>query len=180
LDAEHYFQTGQFAGRQISTFGGAGESGFSRKGALRPRAGVRWLYGSGDGDAADRTSGTFVGPISCSPCCIDPLWLAPSNLAVLGSFVSPHRDVIIEGKVDVMRRLRETDAIYAFPQVAYPGSLGQHGNQIGVAAGVSVTWTPAPEIRVELQHLEQSAEGALENAGARDGRYTVASLALRF
>ena len=149
---------------------------------MRPRAGMRWLYGSGDGDAADGTAGTFVGPISRSPCCIDPLWLAPSNLAVFGSFVqiSPHRDLMVEGKVDVMRRLRETDAIYAFPQIAYPASLGQHGNHIGVAAGVSVTWTPVPELRVELQHLEQSAEGALEKSGGRDGRYTVASLAFRF
>lgn len=122
LDAEHYFQTGQFAGEEIRAFGGAGEGGFSLGGPLRTRAGMRWLYGSGDEDAADGKSGTFAGPFPRPPCCIDPLWLAPSNLGAVTPFIqiTPHPELTIEAKADFFTRFRETDAIYAFPQVAYP------------------------------------------------------------
>ena len=182
FDAEHYIQAGQFAGQRISAFGGGGEGGFAPPGSSRPRLGMRWLYGSGDGDAGDNRSGTFAGPFPRPPCCIDPLWLAPSNLAVLTPFVqiTPHRDVMVEGKADFVRRLRGSDAIYAFPQTAYPGSVGRVGDNLGGAVGVSVTWTPVPEMSVGVQHLEQSAQGAFAEAGARDGRYTAASIAIRF
>ena len=52
---------------------------------------------------------------------------------------------MIEGKADFVRRLRKSDAVYAFPQTAYPGSVGRVGDNLGGAVGVSVTWTPVPE-----------------------------------
>ena len=182
FDAEHYVQTGQFAGRKIRAFGGAGEGGYNFGGALRTRAGMRWQYGSGDADAADGTAGTFAGAFPRPPCCIDPLWLAPSNLGVLSPFaqVAPHRDVTIEAKADLVRRFRKTDAIYAFPQTAYPRSVGQEGDTLGLAGGITVTWNPASEVSLSVQHLEQRAQGALAKSGAREGSYTAAILAFRF
>lgn len=182
LDGEHYFQNGRFAGQYISAFGGAGEAGYSAGGSLRTRPGIRWLYGSGDRNGADGTSGTFAGPFPRPACCIDPLWLAPSNLGVLTPFVqvTPHRAVTVEAKADFVRRFHKTDAIYAFPQAAYPQSVGLEGDSLSVAAGVSATWNPFPEVSLTAQHLEQGAQGALAKAGARDGSYTAASLAFRF
>ncbi len=186
LDAEHYFQTGRFAGQDIKAFGGAGEAGYNTGGnaggSLRARPGVRWLYGSGDREATDGTSGTFAGPFPRPQCCIDPLWLAPSNLGVLTPFVqvTPHPTVTVEAKADYVMRFHKTDSIYAFPQVTYPHSVGLHGDSLGVAGGISATWTPLPEMTLMVQHLEQSARGALAKAGARDGSYTATSLAFRF
>lgn len=182
IDAEHYRQTGRFAGRAIAAFGGAGEAGYLAGGRLRVRPGLRWLYGSGDGDPGDGTAGTFAGPFPRPPCCIDALWLAPSNAAVLTPFVqfSPHRDLAIEAKADVVRRLRRTDAVYAFPQVAYPGSAGLPGDDLGYSAGLSLTWTPSPEVSVLVQHIEQQPAGALASAGARQSSYSAASVGFRF
>lgn len=182
FDAEHYFQRGRFAGRAISAFGGAGEGSYNFGGSLGTRAGMRWLYGSGDGDAADGNSGTFAGPFPRPPCCIDPLWLAPSNLGVITPFVqvTPHRDLAFEAKADLVHRFRNSDAIYAFPQIAYPLSIGQEGDTLGFAGGLALTWTPAPEVSLGVQHLEQRPEGSLAKSGARDGSYTAANLAFRF
>ena len=182
FDAEHFVQTGQFAGRKIRAFGGAGEGGYNFGGSFRTRAGMRWLYGSGDGDAMDSKSGTFAGPFPRPPCCIDPLWLAPSNLGLITPFVqvTPHRNLTLEAKADLIRRFRKRDAIYAFPQVAYPLSVGQEGDTLGFARGLALTWTPASEVSLGLQHLQQRPQGALAKSGARDGSYTAANLAFRF
>lgn len=182
LDAEHYLQAGTLAGRAIRAWGGGGEAGYALAGRARPRVAVRWLYGSGDGRPADGVVRTFAGPFPRPPCCIDPLWLAPSNLAAVSPLVQliAGPEVSIEAKADLLWRLERNDAVYAFPQIAYPRTAGQPGDLIGVAPALSVTWTPTPELAISLHHVEQSTRGALAAAGARHSSFSVASAAFRF
>lgn len=184
IDAEGYLQFGEFAGRSIRAWGGAGETGYRlHPSGLRPRIGLRAQFGSGDPDPDDGRTATFVGPFGRPSCCADPFWLAPVNALILAPLLSiePTPHLQVELKVDFVRRLEHADAIYAFPPRPYPGSAGRSGNDwFTHAPTLAVTWSPWPELTVEAYHVSQRVKGPLRAVGADDGTFTVLSLALRF
>jgi hypothetical protein len=56
---EMAFQTGKVSGRDLSAFAGNWGAGYNFQHAWKPRIGVQYNYGSGDGDATDGDVGTF-------------------------------------------------------------------------------------------------------------------------
>jgi hypothetical protein len=183
LDVEGYRQTGRFAGREIQAWGGGADAGWTARDARwSPRFGVRVLFGSGDDDPADRTAKTFMGPFARPPCCADPLWLAPTNIAVVGPVLSvkPSPRLNAEVQWPVTTRLERADSLHAVPLSAYPRSAGQGGDRVSIAPTVSVTWVPVDELSIQFHHVEQTAEGALRAAGGQDSRFTAVSMAVQF
>ncbi len=183
FDAEHYWQRGHFAEQDIAAFGGGGDAGYTLKRTrFEPRVGLRWQYGSGDRNPTDGETNTFAGLLSRAPCCADPQWLAPTNIASLAPVVSfnPHATLAVELKADFIRRLEQSDALYTFPQIAYPGSVGQPGDAISVAPTLSLTWTPRSDVTVLGYFVSQSADGALAASGGRDSTFSAISVGLRF
>lgn len=56
---EMAFQTGEVSGRDLTAFAGNWTVGYNFKHAWKPRIGLQYNYGSGDGDATDGDVGTF-------------------------------------------------------------------------------------------------------------------------
>ena len=184
LDIEHYQQTGDIAGLEIEAFGGGGDVGYTWENVpWQPRLGARWTYGSGDDDPADNQSGTFFGPYPRAPCCADPLWIGPSNMASYAPVLQfrPIEKLSLELKADFISRLKATDGIYAVPAIVYPASVGLAGDDfISFAPGASLAWAVTEEVTMRAYYVNQTAEGVLADIGGQDSSFSVLSLYLRF
>ena len=184
VDIEHHQQTGEFADRDIDAFGGGGDVGYTwRDAPWTPRLGIRWLYGSGDGDISDNEVNTFFGPRARPPCCEDALWFSPSNLVVLSPVIAfrPTSRIWLDFKLDFVRRIKAEDGIFAAGRIAFPDSFGRSGGDaLSIAPGFHFAWSPVDEATIRSFFVYQSADGVLSDMGGSDSNFSTLSIHFKF
>jgi hypothetical protein len=183
-DGEGYLQGGDFAGLDVAAWSFSGDLGRRFADApLKPRVGLRALGGSGDKDPGDGETNTFLGNVVRPMCCGDPLFLLPSNLvaATPTAEIALSSTLTLEVISPAYWRLERADALYAYPQIAYPRTAGAAGDDlVSVAPQATLTWQPSQEATVQAVFLRQQTEGALAASGAKDADFGWIALTLRF
>jgi hypothetical protein len=175
------YQLGSFGSADIRAWGVASESGRTFPSFPgRPRIALRADIASGDRGGAEPL-GTFNAPYPALNYFSEAAVFAPGNSADLHPYleVRPARGVTTAAGVDLVWRLRGSDAIYrAGGGILVPaGASG--GSFVTAISQLDASWQPIPQATVRAAWAWASAGPVIRGAGGRPTRFLLLSLDLR-
>lgn len=182
-DAEGLIQRGTFAGRRISAWGGALDLGRSFAAApLKPRVGLRFDAGSGDGDRADGKLGSFNPLFPKGPYFNEANLTSFTNLLALRPSlkVKPAKRLDVEAAVQFKWRETVGDAVYVGPSAPLPATAGSMSRTIGQVYSLDAVLQLNRHVGLRAYYLHHSAGAAIERAGGHSVDFAMTSAQIKF
>ena len=147
-----------------------------------PIVGLRFGVSSGDGDADDRTIGTFRAPAPPGRYFGESNPIGPGNVAGLGPYltVSPAEGLTLTVRLQGFWRLQDEDGLYIPPQAPLRGPVGGEAF-VGAEASLIASYAldPNTTFDVTLSHFEAGPFLA-DNPPGEDITYGHARLTFAF
>ncbi len=172
-DFEGVYQTGKLGGQTIRAWTIASDSGYTLRGRLKPRIGLKADIASGDHDPSDTRIGTFNALYPKLPYFSEASLFAPANFIDLHPQVTiaPTRTLTLGAGMNWLWRETTADAVYRTPLVAIAGTAGQAGRFTGAQAIADVSWRPDPHLTVSSSYVHFTPGGVLRRVGGVQGDY---------
>jgi hypothetical protein len=182
-DAEAVYQLGNSGGRSIRAWAASADLGYTIAGApLRPRLGLRFDAGSGDGDPADDCVGAFHPLFPSGPYFNEANLTSWTNLVALrpGVRVQPEPRLTVHAAVQFKWRENAGDAVYLGPSTPLAATRLNRAAAIGNVYTLDSNFQLNRNLALRAYYLHHSAGDAIDRAGGRAVDFAMASATLRF
>jgi hypothetical protein len=182
-DAEALVQRGNFAGRNISAWGGALDLGRTfAKAPLKPRIGLRFDAGSGDANRADGKIGSFNPLFPKGPYFNETNLTSFTNLLAFRPSlkVKPAKAIDVDAAVQFKRRETLGDAVYIGPSTPLAGTAGGTSRTIGKVYSLDAALQLNRQLALRAYYLHHGIGPAIERAGGRSVDFAMTSAQFKF
>ncbi|MDL2402558.1 alginate export family protein [Rhizobium mayense] len=176
-------QFGRFAGRDISAWTVASDTGYTLSNVLwTPRLGLKANIASGDHDPNDHTLGTFNPLFPKLGYFSEASLIFPSNFFDL----QPNVTLSVTDKIsvtagwDFLWRETTNDAIYIGSGSPVPGTAGRGGRYTGSQASLNLDWRVNRHIEATASYVHFFVSDAMRQANASDVDFVMGSVAYKF
>jgi hypothetical protein len=171
-DVEGMNQSGSIGAQAIEAKALGSSAGYTLVGVRwKPRMGLAVDVATGDHDPSDNRLETF------NPLFPNGYYLANytgfPNLIHVKPALTVHPAPAVSLTVAVAGQWRETpaDAVYAFPSVPLPGTVGVPDRYTGTYGELRGDWTIAPHYALAFDAVHYAIGTAIRQAGGRDANY---------
>lgn len=182
-DAEGVWQFGESAGRTIAAWAASADLGYTvGRAPLRPRVGLRFDAGSGDGDAGDDRTGGFYPLFPSGPYFNEANLTSWTNLIALRPSlrIQPAQRLTLTAAMQLRWRENPGDAVYVGPSAPVPGTLGNRARDVGQIYSFDIAFQVNRHLSVRGYYLHHRAGRAIGNAGGRGAAFAMTGATLRF
>jgi len=182
VELETLVQRGSAASKRIRAFGGWSEIRYELSDqGMKPKLGLRTLWGSGDNDPLDDTVETFDPTYPFPP--NDSLLMSSANATIVSPvvFLQPSSTSRLELRLDAAFRAKASDKIYTIPAFPISGTANLPGdNLLHLTPTLNASWQITPEWSVATQAAYMMPSGAFKAFGAKDTAYVAVWSSVRF
>jgi len=182
-DLEALHQFGRSGSREISAWAASGDLGYTLAAApLRPRLGLRFDAGSGDGNPIDNRVGAFHPLFPSGPYFNEANLTSWTNLVGLrpSLLIRPEARLTLQAAVQFKWRESRLDAVYLGPSTPLAATRGNRAREIGQAFTMDATYQVNRNLALRAYYLWHEAGEAIARAGGRSVDFAMASATLRF
>jgi hypothetical protein len=182
-DVEAVHQLGTSGGRDISAWAASADLGFTlAAAALRPRLGLRFDAGSGDGDPADGRVGAFHPLFPSGPYFNEANLTSWTNLVAIRPSVAirPADRVTLQAAVQFKWRENADDAVYLGPTAPLAATRGNRASEIGQVYTLDANFQVNRNLALRAYYLRHEAGQAIARAGGQSVDFAMASATVRF
>jgi Alginate export len=174
IDVEAMLQLGQIGRERIAAWAiGARALYLIVPTGVRPKLGLQIDVASGDRRRGDGRAGTFY------PLFPNGLYFTQAGYTGYANLIHVKPKITIEPVKHVTALLgagiqwRQTtaDAVYVQPSIAVPGTAGTRGRYTGSYGQAQLGWQVNTNTKVAAEFVYFAVGDALQQSGARDGRY---------
>ncbi|MGQ0589992.1 MAG: alginate export family protein [Sphingosinicella sp.] len=178
-DAEGVWQTGE----GVNAWAASADLGYSlAETPLRPRLGLRFDAGSGDGDPNDGERHGFHPLFPSGPYHNEANLTSWTNLVALrpNIRIQPDSRLILQAGVQLKWREDVEDAVYLGPSAPLAATRVNRAREIGQAWTLDANFQLNRNLALRAYYLHHSAGAAILRAGGRSADFVMASATLRF
>lgn len=171
------------AGDHVRAWAASADLGYSRaRSPLKPRFGLRFDSGSGDGDPGDGRASGFLPLFPSGPYHNEANLTSWTNLVALRPSIriQPAPRLTLAASVQLKWRETVDDAVYVGPSVPLAATRGNRAREIGQAWAIDAGFQIHRNIGLRAYWLHHDAGAAISQAGGRDADFLMASATLRF
>ncbi|MDT9600888.1 alginate export family protein [Sphingosinicella rhizophila] len=182
-DNEGVYQLGRSMGRDIGAWAASADIGYTwASSPVKPRFGLRFDAGSGDGDPADDRISGFHPLFPSGPYFNEANVTSWTNLlAIRPSLrVQPAERLTVQAAVQLKWREDRDDAVYLGPSAPLAATRGNRAREIGRVYTLDANFQVNRNLALRGYYLHHSAGGAIRAVGGDSIDFMMASATLRF
>lgn len=171
------------SGDRVGAWAASADLGYALASApLRPRFGLRFDAGSGDGDPADGRANGFFPLFPSGPYHNEANLTSWTNLVALRPSlrIQPEPRLTLAASVQLKWREDVDDAVYLGPSAPLAATRGNRGREIGQAYTLDANFQLSRNLALRAYYLHHTAGDAIRLAGGRDVDFLMGSATLRF